>query len=59
MSTGFFKVPQPTNEPIYSYAVGSSERQLLQDTLHTLRNKQVEVSMRIHGKSVQGSRRWP
>ncbi|MDF0692929.1 L-glutamate gamma-semialdehyde dehydrogenase [Aquirufa ecclesiirivi] len=57
MSTGLFKVPQPTNEPIYSYAVGSSERQLLQDTLHTLRNKQVEVSMRIHGKSVQGSKK--
>ena len=29
MSKGFFTVPVPANEPVYTYAVGTKERKLL------------------------------
>ena len=32
MSTGFFKVPTPINEPVKSYSPGSSERKEVLDT---------------------------
>ena len=57
MSTGFFQVPTPINEPILGYAPGSSERERLQHKLAELRGKQIDVSMRIAGKSVKGSKK--
>jgi 1-pyrroline-5-carboxylate dehydrogenase len=59
MSTGFFKVPTPINEPILGYASGSAERTKLQQTIADLRAKQVEISMRIGGKSVKGDKKMP
>lgn len=59
MSAGFFKVPNPVNEPIWAYAKGSSERSRLQQTLADLRGKQIHISMRIAGKSVGGSKKLP
>ncbi len=57
MSTGFFQVPTPINEPILGYAPGSAERERLQHKLAELRGKQIDVSMRIAGKSVKGSKK--
>jgi 1-pyrroline-5-carboxylate dehydrogenase len=59
MSTGFFKVPTPINEPILGYASGSAERTKLQQTIADLRAKQVDISMRIGGKSVKGAKKMP
>lgn len=59
MSTGFFKVPTPINEPILGYAPGSAERTQLQQTIADLRGQQVEISMRIGGKSVKGAKKMP
>jgi 1-pyrroline-5-carboxylate dehydrogenase len=59
MSTGFFKVPTPINEPILGYASGSAERTQLQQTIADLRGQQVEISMRIGGKSVKGAKKMP
>ncbi|MGB3589406.1 MAG: L-glutamate gamma-semialdehyde dehydrogenase [Tunicatimonas sp.] len=52
MSTGFYQVPTPTNEPIYSYAPGTSEREALQATLTALQSTQVEVPLYIGGEQI-------
>ena len=59
MSTGFFQVPTPINEPILGYAPGSAERPKLQQAIADLRAKQVEISMRIGGNSVKGNKKMP
>ena len=53
MSTGFFKVPTPVNEPIYGYAPGSSEREALQSTLKALKSQQVEVPLYIGSEQIK------
>ena len=53
MSTGFFKVPTPVNEPIYSYAPGSPEREALQSTLKALKAQQVEVPLYIGSEQIK------
>ena len=57
MSTGFFNNPVPINEPIYSYIKGSAERIRLQETIAELRGQQIDISMRIGGEDVRGSRK--
>ena len=57
MSTGFFQVPTPINEPILAYASGSKEREQLQNKLAELRAKQIDIPMNIGGKSVQGAQK--
>ena len=57
MSTGFFNNPVPINEPIYSYVKGSAERIRLQEMIAELRGQQIDISMRIGGKDVRGSRK--
>lgn len=53
MSTGFFKVPVPVNEPIYSYAPGSKERAALKAALAAARSKEIDVPMYIGGKEIR------
>jgi 1-pyrroline-5-carboxylate dehydrogenase len=57
MSTGFFQVPKPINEPIYTYAPGTTEREQLAAKISELRSKKIEVTMRIAGKAVKGSKK--
>lgn len=57
MSKGFYNVPIPVNEPVKSYAPGSSERNVLKTTLSELRSKVVELPMIIGGKEVTSSRK--
>ncbi len=52
MLKGFFKVPTPTNEPIYSYAPGTKERALLKNALADARSKEIAVPMYIGGKEI-------
>ncbi len=59
MSNGFFQVPSPKNEPIFSYAPGSPERQKLKDTLAELRRKQTDIPMVIGGEEVRTTRTVP
>ncbi len=51
--SGFFQVPIPHNEPVKSYAPGSSERQELQDTLKKMNNAHVDIPMYIGGDEVR------
>ncbi len=53
MLKGFFNVPDPVNEPVYSYAVGSKERQLLQQALQAALAQQLDVPMYIGGEEVR------
>lgn len=53
MSTGFFKVPVPVNEPILSYAPGTKERSALKAALAEGRSKEIDVPMYINGKEVR------
>ena len=52
MLKGFFKVPQPVNEPILNYAPASRERQLLQNALKEARSEVIDIPMYIGGKEI-------
>ncbi|MBK0382339.1 L-glutamate gamma-semialdehyde dehydrogenase [Pedobacter sp. SD-b] len=52
MLKGFFKVPTPTNEPIYNYAPNTKERALLKDALSKARSKEIDIPMYIGNEEV-------
>jgi 1-pyrroline-5-carboxylate dehydrogenase len=52
MLKGFFKVPIPTNEPIYSYAPNTKERFLLKEALSEARSKEMDIPMYIGSEEV-------
>jgi 1-pyrroline-5-carboxylate dehydrogenase len=54
MSThGLFRVPEPYNEPVRSYAPGSPEREELRRRLDELQAQQLDVPLVIGGKEVR------
>ncbi len=53
MGKGFFEVPIAVNEPVKSYAPGSSERKELLDTYKELYNSKIEVPLYINGKEIK------
>jgi 1-pyrroline-5-carboxylate dehydrogenase len=57
MSSGVFQVPTPINEPILQYGANSAERSKLKQALSDLRNQQIDVQMRIAGRSVKGAKK--
>src|SRR5674476_35180 len=57
MSTGFYNVPIPVNEPIKRYAPGSPERLELQLKIQELRAKQVDLPMIINGQEVRSGKK--
>jgi len=54
MSNAFFKVPVAKNEPVLSYAPGSTEKATLKAMLKTMKSKAPEVPMTIGGKKIMG-----
>jgi 1-pyrroline-5-carboxylate dehydrogenase len=52
MFNGFFNIPEPNNEPILSFAPGSSERAELKARLQDMIDNPVEVPSLIGGKEV-------
>lgn len=50
--SGFFKISQPVNEPVYSYLKGSPERQKLLEAIKEARSLKKEIPMIIGGKQV-------
>ncbi|HMM11351.1 MAG TPA: L-glutamate gamma-semialdehyde dehydrogenase [Bacteroidales bacterium] len=52
MYSGFYKVPQPYNEPVKNYAPGSAERKEIKAMLAKMRSEVVEISMVIGGKRI-------
>ena len=52
-------MPTPVNEPIYSYAPGSTEREALQTTLKALKSQQVEVPLYIGSEQIKTDAKKP
>ncbi len=53
MSNAIYKVPEPYNEPAYSYGPGSVERRLLKEELRRQEGMKVEIPMIIGGREVR------
>jgi 1-pyrroline-5-carboxylate dehydrogenase len=53
MNLGYFNYPLPINEPVKSYAPGSSERKLLKKTLTELKSKEHDIPAVIGGKEIR------
>jgi len=59
MSTGFFHVPVPKNEPVLSYAPGTKERAALKKALADARATVVDVPMYIGAEEVRSGNKKP
>jgi 1-pyrroline-5-carboxylate dehydrogenase len=57
MSTGFFSVPVPKNEPVLSYAPGTPERKKLEEALAAGRSKEADIPMYIGSEEVRTGER--
>ncbi|WP_149524879.1 L-glutamate gamma-semialdehyde dehydrogenase [Sphingobacterium hotanense] len=57
MLKGFFNVPVPTNEPVYSYAPGTKERSLLKEAIAAARANEIDVPMYIGGEEVHTTKK--
>ncbi len=53
MNYGDFYYPMPVNEPVLSYAPGTAERKLLQETLKELKSRKIDVPMYVAGEEVR------
>ncbi|RRA98111.1 L-glutamate gamma-semialdehyde dehydrogenase [Larkinella rosea] len=53
MSNGLFRVPEPTNEPVLTYAPGTPERSSLQAALAIARSREVDLPMYIGDAEVR------
>ncbi|HEM56133.1 MAG TPA: L-glutamate gamma-semialdehyde dehydrogenase [Thermodesulfobium narugense] len=47
------RIPEPVNEPVYDYGVGSKERDKLKLALKDIASKKVEMALIIDGKEVK------
>jgi len=52
MPKGVYAVPEAKNEPVYSYAPGSKEKEELLSTYKALKSKKIDVPMYIGSKQV-------
>ena len=59
MLKGFFNVPKPKNEPIFTYAPGTKERALLKRALADACEKQVDIPMYIGADEVRTKNKKP
>ena len=59
MSTGFFKVQSPKNEPINSYAPNTPQRAALQAKLAEMRSQVIDVPMYIGAEEVRTDKKLP
>ncbi|MEX0816947.1 MAG: L-glutamate gamma-semialdehyde dehydrogenase [Gaiellales bacterium] len=50
---GIFRLPEPQNEPVRSYAPGTPERASLQKRLEQMRRERIEIPCVIGGKDVK------
>lgn len=53
MSNAYFQVPEPYNEPVFSYAPGSAEKRILKDRLKEMAGQEVEIPLIIGGQEVR------
>ena len=53
LNNAILKVPTPVNEPVYSYAPGTAERDLLKAAIDDIAAKKIEIPLIIGGKEVR------
>ena len=53
MSNGFYKVPTAINEPVKSYAPGTTERELTLNSFKEQYNQQVDIPLYIGGEEIR------
>jgi len=53
MSTGFYTIPEPKNEPIFDYEPGSMQRGELKKAIEKLRSGKADIPMYIGGEEVR------
>jgi len=53
MSNAYFKVPDPINEPVFTYKPGSSEREALKKALKELQSQEIEIPLIIGGEEIK------
>ena len=53
LNNAILKVPTPVNEPVYSYAPGTPQRDLLKAAIDEITNKKVEIPLIIGGKEIR------
>jgi len=53
LNNAILKVPTPSNEPVYSYAPGTPERDKLKAAIEDIKSKKVEIPLIIGGKEVR------
>ena len=53
MTKGFFHVPVAKNEPILGYAPGSTEKQILQQTIQKMKATPIDAPMYIGGQEIR------
>ncbi len=59
MNLGYFNYPLPVNEPVFSYAPGTPEREALKKALSDLKNQTADIPMYIGGEEVRSETRVP
>ncbi|WP_025209116.1 L-glutamate gamma-semialdehyde dehydrogenase [Hippea sp. KM1] len=47
------RVPLPTNEPVYSYAPGTEEREKLKEAIREIKSQQIEIPIIIGGEEIK------
>ncbi len=52
-----FRIPEPINEPVYSYEPGSPEREKLKKAIEELKSRKVDIPMYIGGKEIRTDKR--
>jgi len=57
MSIGYFSYPLPVNEPVLTYAPGSSEKKRLKEVLAELKKQQADIPMYIGDKEVRTNKK--
>ncbi|MBX2816321.1 MAG: L-glutamate gamma-semialdehyde dehydrogenase [Saprospiraceae bacterium] len=57
MSNARYNVPQAENEPVFSYAPGSPDRDALKRKYEELKHAEIEIPMHIGGEDVHTSKR--
>jgi 1-pyrroline-5-carboxylate dehydrogenase len=59
MSLGYFNYPMPANEPVLTYAPGTPERKLLQQTLAELKAAETDIPQYIGGEEIRTGNKQP
>jgi 1-pyrroline-5-carboxylate dehydrogenase len=53
LNNAIVKIPVPTNEPVYSFAPGTSERDKLKAAIKELSSKKIEIPLMIGGQEIR------